>query len=402
MVGTIFKVLIIALYVAGTSGFAIDTFEFPNNPGESIEVIPGFETDPEFKIIVGETTRQTMARNIVGVPGGTRVISGIVHSAQSVRDVTKVSVGPSTPTGDDKYLIISNTAGIASTVDVFYDGDLDLALNPIGLGGVDFTEGGDHDSIIIELLGTDLLAEIEIFIYTDATHSSHRVFQFSDLIFLGDRQYAILYSSFEILGADGPADFANVGAAQIRFLPVQNIDITFIAIRTGQLCDPACVNSGECIGVGVCSCENSPTCSAPRSLIPETCDCVCPSQCPDNKDQEEDCTCECKEQCEEPKSVQNPSTCECSAQNSSTCECSCPACDEPFTAQNSDTCECSCPACNEPFTAQNSDTCECSCPACDEPFTAQNSSTCECSCPACERAVHCPELLYLRMFVSSL
>ena len=105
-------------------------------------------------------------------------------------------------------------------------------LDPTGLGGVDLTQGGTVRKLRIMVSSTDPNdTQIEIYIYTDATHwSSYLLTVTTDQI----SSHLIDYSQFTAgAGAVGPADFENAGAIEMKIMArTGRVSISFDLVET--------------------------------------------------------------------------------------------------------------------------------------------------------------------------
>jgi len=136
----------------------------------------------------------------------------------------------------------------AGTAVVQWDGaDNSSTLDILGLGGVDFTEGGTLNAFALDVLFADAGFNFIIDVYTDATHftsasllsfavttPSTRNLFFSDF---GDCGLSAPGLGIQLIscGADGAADFSNVGALQVRIDPLglsTAIDLTLDNVTT--------------------------------------------------------------------------------------------------------------------------------------------------------------------------
>jgi hypothetical protein len=137
-----------------------------------------------------------------GVLGGEREIS-----------VTRASGPVVTMSASSGSLAYGQIAGALGTGSVIWDGvDGGGALDPTGLGGVDFTDAATSTEISIPLLFSDLPGVLTLTAYTDGANAS----QFTMVLPGGippDPQsvLTILFSSFGVLAGSG-ADFSNIGA----------------------------------------------------------------------------------------------------------------------------------------------------------------------------------------------
>ncbi|GJM10425.1 MAG: hypothetical protein DHS20C11_27010 [Lysobacteraceae bacterium] len=107
----------------------------------------------------------------------------------------------------------AQSPGTTSTTNVQWDGmDMSPMLDPIGLGGVDLTDGGIHNAVAITLLFADLNAVLTFNIYTDGANASTYT-----LVLPGGANNQLLvlpYSDFTTLLGAG-ADPTNVGAIEM-------------------------------------------------------------------------------------------------------------------------------------------------------------------------------------------
>lgn len=105
----------------------------------------------------------------------------------------------------------SQDATISGTGTIQWDGtDGSATVNPTGLGGVDLTQGGTQDAILIGTFFDDLPVNVTVEVFTDAGNASTATLALPGLIFSATN-FAIPYSSFTTtLGAG--ANFTNVGA----------------------------------------------------------------------------------------------------------------------------------------------------------------------------------------------
>ncbi len=111
-------------------------------------------------------------------------------------------------------------------------------LNPTGLGGLDLKEGinlpdsAPSPKLHLMVSSTNTTdTQIDIRIYTDATHWSHYLLDVtSDQI----TSYVIPHFQFtQGEGADGPVDFTNVGAIEMKImLPSGKVSINFDLVET--------------------------------------------------------------------------------------------------------------------------------------------------------------------------
>jgi len=103
--------------------------------------------------------------------------------------------------------------GVGGSVEAWYDGTDDMTFDPMGLGGMDFTEGGMNMSVRIAYR-YDLAVDFRVRIYTDAANFSEAIFNFSagtpgfNVPF---NEMLLPFGAFVTVAGSG-ADFTNVGA----------------------------------------------------------------------------------------------------------------------------------------------------------------------------------------------
>jgi hypothetical protein len=94
---------------------------------------------------------------------------------------------------------------------IVWDGaDGDSAVDPTGLGGIDFTNGGGEDKVGIPLLASNLPAPIVLTAYTDGANYST-----ATVLLPGgvppQQRMSVLFANFAVAAGSG-ADFTNIGA----------------------------------------------------------------------------------------------------------------------------------------------------------------------------------------------
>ncbi|MCA9116664.1 MAG: PEP-CTERM sorting domain-containing protein [Planctomycetaceae bacterium] len=107
-----------------------------------------------------------------------------------------------------------------------------FGLNPTGLGGLDFTEGGVHDTFSVDVLsaaGTNIL---RFTVFTSALLASYL-----DVVVPNGTMGSVFlqYDDFVVashLGATGAADFSNVGALTVGFTGTADADIEINLLET--------------------------------------------------------------------------------------------------------------------------------------------------------------------------
>jgi uncharacterized repeat protein (TIGR01451 family) len=133
------------------------------------------------------------------------------------------------------FLSYSQDATIAGTAIIVWDGaDGSDALNWTGLGGIDLTNSGQEDALVLSIAFDDLPLNAVINVITDAGNASFATLPLPGLIF-ATTNYTIPFSAFTPWAGAG-ADFANVGA--ITFEAGSNVtapDLVVDSVATAAL-----------------------------------------------------------------------------------------------------------------------------------------------------------------------
>jgi len=199
------------LLASAANGVIIDTFDLSqsavaNSGGDQATLADGAS------VIGGE--RELFADYMMG--GGS--ISSVANQAA------------------DGLLSFSSDAGTFGMGMIIWDGDDNSTgvFNPIGLGGVDFTEGGTQDRIVVGVYSADLPAELRFTFYTDAGNTSEASLMIPGGILAPGGTYELPYAAFGVM-AGGGADWTNIGAIRMEILPAgpdADLRLDFIATAT--------------------------------------------------------------------------------------------------------------------------------------------------------------------------
>jgi len=193
---------------AQAASLTLDNFQETNGPFQGVQVFgagasPVFDEDTMLDPLntIGGA-RDLEIERIVGGGGPFSTASGAVF---------------------DGNLDWSNDLGFTSKLTLQWDGeDSSGAINPTGLGGIDFTDGGVLDRFGMEFDFIDLAGlMVEWRVYTSATDFSI-LSQTLDAI-LSPQQEFFEFSDFAVGGGSG-ADFTNVGAVQLMLTGPSSID----------------------------------------------------------------------------------------------------------------------------------------------------------------------------------
>ena len=192
---------------AEAASFSIDTFEYPGDFSDFIST-QGFP---------GQNSKSMQIGNDNSIIGGYRDVSLVQEFS------TMTPVGANVFTSDGS-LSLSNATDVDSTLSIVWDGDDSPdSINYIGLGGIDLTQSGELEGILVNVLSNDLNMDITFNIYTDELNFSTATlnfaagstdidafFAFDSLLNPGDNR-----TEFSNAGTSGGADFTNVGAIEM-------------------------------------------------------------------------------------------------------------------------------------------------------------------------------------------
>lgn len=159
-----------------------------------------------------------------GAIGGTRTI---VLTRTAGGGSASVDVGYSVANA----LSVSTGAGVLANARLIYDGDTNDALDPIGLGGIDVTDGGTS-SLVRLLVESDQTGVVIRVTFHEGTNQSY-----VDLVTSGGNTFGspqVLDGTFGSLvtGGSGPADLTNVGAITIDISGPTSFDVSLQSFRT--------------------------------------------------------------------------------------------------------------------------------------------------------------------------
>jgi hypothetical protein len=136
--------------------------------------------------------------------------SGILGGERDVELtlVANMGVAMTVQNGDLAYGHFGPSLGTALIV--WDGGDGSHLLDPTGLGGIDFTEGGAEDKIAIPLLSSDSSAPVTLTAYTDSANFSTATVSLPGSV-PPLQSLVVPFTDFVNAGGSG-ADFTNIGA----------------------------------------------------------------------------------------------------------------------------------------------------------------------------------------------
>jgi hypothetical protein len=175
--------------------------------------IDHFDTTQTISIVMPVPLPTTVVDSIADalVLGGERDVIATMTSGVNATDRLKVDVNP----GGNSYFTYSSDVTINGTAEIQWDGSADATksnLDYTGLGGIDLTEAGARDRILLGVTQDDVPVNITIYVYTDASNWSYAVFGLTGGIqAYAPRTFTATFANFVVGGGTG-VDFTNVGA----------------------------------------------------------------------------------------------------------------------------------------------------------------------------------------------
>ena len=161
-----------------------------------------------------------------GIIGGEReMFADWMMGANDVQEIANSS--------SDGLLSFSLGADTAGMGKLIWDGpdNSTAVFNPLGLGGVDLTDGGVDDRLVVAVVFDDLPASLRFRVYSDAANYSQYYLMLPGGIF-GAVSLEIPYAAFATVAGSG-ADFSNVGAIELGIFPdMEATDISIDSIET--------------------------------------------------------------------------------------------------------------------------------------------------------------------------
>ena len=145
----------------------------------------------------------------------------------------------------------SNDLGFSSMLTVQWDGgDGSGTIDPTGLGGVDFTDGGMFDRFGLDFLSVDQPGlTVELTVYTDGGNSSILTETLTDPIFVPEERF-FEFSDFAVQNGSG-ADFTDVGALQLKLTGPASIDAQIALLELAKPPIPDIPEPSTLLGLGL-------------------------------------------------------------------------------------------------------------------------------------------------------
>ena len=181
------------------------------------------------------STDQTLMAITPGISASSEASGSGILGGERDMEVTRTSGTGVTIAASEDKLTYGHIASSQGTALLVWDGaDGDSALDPTGLGGLDFTESGLNSVVAIELLFNDFSAPITLTAYTDGSNYSTATLALPGNI-PPDPQatLTVLFSDFSIAAGSG-ADFTDIGAFSLFIdgssTPALDVELGSIAL----------------------------------------------------------------------------------------------------------------------------------------------------------------------------
>lgn len=136
---------------------------------------------------------------------------GILGGERDVELTLNSGVGIAMTVTDDDMTYGHFGGSLGAALFVWDGADGDSALDPIGLGGIDFTDSGAEDKIGIPLLVSNSSADVTLRAYTDGAHFSTATVSLPGSV-PPLQSLSVRFIDFVDDGTLGGADFTNIGA----------------------------------------------------------------------------------------------------------------------------------------------------------------------------------------------
>ena len=194
-------------------------------------------------------TTQSLTASTTAVPVSSFVTAAPTSIVGGEREATLIRNSGADPatlnfnSGASGTLSVANGTGGTSLSTVVWDGSADagsLALDTLGLGGVDFTVGGLQNAFDLRVVANDFPAAITIDVYSGSDASTLTLN--STGLIPGPASVPLLFefASFNTLSGAG-ADFTNIGAIVLTINATFNatdIELDFFGTTTTQVPEP--------------------------------------------------------------------------------------------------------------------------------------------------------------------
>jgi hypothetical protein len=188
------------------------------------------------------STAQTTAVTQPAVTASNQVSGANIVGGERDVEVTRVSGAGLAMVASSGVMAYGHTVPSQGSGSIIYDGvDGDAALDPTGLGGIDFTDAGISTGISIELLLNDPAAFLLLAAYSDALNFSTATVALPGNIPPDPpTTLQIPFTDFATAGGSG-ADFASVGAFALWIdgSTLSALDVELNSIRTLHVAEPS-------------------------------------------------------------------------------------------------------------------------------------------------------------------
>jgi hypothetical protein len=206
--------VLLTLLLAGSPGVA------------SALLIDDFASTQSVLIPTGPPNPQTVSDGELGTTsvGGARTIALNRTSGFGIASLDANQTGSG-------LLSLSTAAAVVGSAQLLYDGNDDTVLDPMGLGGVDVTDGGA--STVLRVVGrSDLAATISVTFYTDGGNFSVGTLTLPGTGSDGPFQTIDLPLASLVVGGGTGAVLNDIGAIQIAISGPASVDLQLDSVGT--------------------------------------------------------------------------------------------------------------------------------------------------------------------------
>jgi hypothetical protein len=118
----------------------------------------------------------------------------------------------------NQYLLMALDPSITAIASLQWDGtDANPSVDPTGLGGVDLTDSGSNDGVVIRVVNSDGLAvDMTLRIYTDGSNWAEQTVTFDSQVISPNQVVDVFMTFAGFGGGAGTMDETNVGAVELE------------------------------------------------------------------------------------------------------------------------------------------------------------------------------------------
>ncbi len=195
--------------------------------------------------LVVTTSGSALFSSEPGGGGATDIIGGerdmLVFCASGCSGLTTRIFGEVSGIDPNSVFRHSQDQGVVGSTVLSWDGDDGNAflLDPIGLGGVDLTDGGSEIGFQYTLIEDDVPVKLSFKVWTDSFNASE--FVFTHLGSIANQDFSFAYAGFTPVVGTG-ADFTSVGAIRLTVESLgTSLDFSLDFLGTIDECASECI-----------------------------------------------------------------------------------------------------------------------------------------------------------------